>query len=85
MSTSSKESFKSAMSKATSNFEHVGEVEDIIHAFRSALDILRKVIKKRLRDREDELHQAGRHLKTSLNKGETMVDEVHRYVLNYSY
>lgn len=84
MSGSSMESFKTAVSKPDSNIELISEVQDIIHAFRSALEILRKVIRKRILDREDELHRQAQLLRRSLDEGETTVDNVYRYVLKYS-
>lgn len=77
-STSSMESFRSAMSKPDSHAQLVSEVEDIIHAFRYALKILRKIIKKRIRDEAEGLHPSAQDLKASLNSGKDTVHRVHR-------
>lgn len=85
MSRSSMESFKSAMSKPYSDIEQVGEVKDVIHAFRSALQVLRKLIRKRIRNSEGGYYFYAQHLMTSLDKGETTIAEVYRCVLLSSY
>ena len=83
-SASSFESFKSAMSNPESNIELVAEVRDVMHAFRSALEILRNIIRKRIRDDKDKLRLPAQDLETSLAQGEIVIDQVHGYVGNSS-
>jgi hypothetical protein len=77
-SVSSFENFKSAMSAHESKIELVAEVRDVMHAFRSALKILRNIIRKRIRDDEQEKFLPAQRLETSLARGETIIDNAHR-------
>jgi hypothetical protein len=73
------------MSKPESNIELVAEVRDIMHGFRSALETLRKLINKRLRDNYYDLRRPAQDLEASLAQGEIIIDQVHRYVVKVPY
>jgi len=82
-SSSSVESFKSAVSEQSIvpkyDFSHeIKEVKELLHAFRSALDILGNLIERRIHDRKADVFIAAKNLGASLADGETQLDLEHK-------
>ncbi|KUJ18592.1 uncharacterized protein LY89DRAFT_780639 [Mollisia scopiformis] len=79
-SSSSSESFKSAISIQEQDLEiarKVKAVQSVLHAFRTALEILGNLIERRIPKFDSSLLDAARVLEASLNKGNTDIDHHH--------
>jgi hypothetical protein len=67
-SSSSSDSFKSAISEQEPDFEIIREVEGVLHAFRTALEVLEKVM-KRIDEEDKALRIEAEMLNYSLTRG----------------
>jgi hypothetical protein len=79
-SSSSAESFKSAMSLQEEDLNlarKVKAVQSVMHAFRTALEILNNLVDRRIHDRNGELYLAAKKLEDSLNNGSKAIDSRH--------
>jgi hypothetical protein len=76
-SSSSSESFKSAVDEQEPDIGVVREVESVLHAFRTALEVLEKVV-KRLQVEDKALRNETESLKLSLMKS-LDIGHAHRY------
>jgi hypothetical protein len=81
-SSPSVESFKSALSFQdipTDVTDKVDTVQGILHAFRTALETLETLVRKRILQKDEDLYFAAKNLKLSLSEGEKEVDDVHKF------
>jgi hypothetical protein len=79
-STSSTESFKSAMSLQEEDLNlarKVKAVQSVMHAFRTALEILDNLVDRRIHDKHGELYLAAKKLEDSLDNGGKAIDRKH--------
>ncbi|KAE8441461.1 hypothetical protein EG329_004954 [Mollisiaceae sp. DMI_Dod_QoI] len=79
-SSSSVESFKSAMSVQEHDLEiarKVKAVQSVMHAFRTAIQILGNLFERRISATGGELAMAAKELESTLNEGSTEVDRCH--------
>jgi hypothetical protein len=79
-SSSSTESFKSAMSIQEEDLNlarKVKAVQSVMHAFRTALEILNNVVDRRIHDKHSELYLAAKKLEDSLDNGSKAIDRKH--------
>jgi hypothetical protein len=77
---SSLESFQSAVSEQESSIDVVNQVEaiyNVLHAFRTAFEVLESLIKSRLREKEQDTYSVARELQNSLMEGEREIRETH--------
>lgn len=82
-SASSIESFKSAVSEQIIaqgfDFAHeTKEIKGLLHAFGTALDILKNLIQRRIQDRRMEVYNVAKDLGISLASGEEEVRRSHK-------
>jgi hypothetical protein len=75
-SSSSSESFKSAVDEQEPIIEIVREVEGVLHAFRTALEVLQKVM-GRIDEEDKGIRETASLLNSSLQKG-LDIDQAHR-------
>jgi hypothetical protein len=79
-SSSSNESFKSAISLQEEDLNlarKVKAVQSVMHAFRTALEILNNLVDRRIHDKHGELYLAAKELEDSLDKGSKDIDRTH--------
>lgn len=79
-SASSVESFKSARSIQEEDMEtarKIKAVQRVMHAFRSALDVLNSLVEKRIEDKRWDLYTLATHLKGCLVDGREHIDRRH--------
>jgi len=79
-SSSSTESFKSAMSLQEEDLNlarKVKAVQSVMHAFRTALEILNNLVDRRIHDKHGELYLAAKNLEDSLDNGSKAIDRKH--------
>jgi hypothetical protein len=79
-SSSSTESFKSAMSLQEEDLNlarKVKAVQSIMHAFRTALEILNNLVDRRIHEKHGELYLAAKTLEDSLDNGSKAIDRKH--------
>jgi len=79
-SSSSTESFKSAMSLQEEDLKlarKVKAVQSVMHAFRTALDILNNLVDRRIHDKRGKLYLAAKKLEDSLDNGSKAIDRTH--------
>jgi hypothetical protein len=79
-SSSSTESFKSAMSLQEEDLNlarKVKAVQSVMHAFRTALEILSNLVDRRIHDKHGELYLAAKKLEDSLDNGSKAIDRKH--------
>ena len=80
-SSSSSDSFKSAVSEQNISNDlakEVKAVQSVMHAFRSALELVGKLIQNRIDTNEEDLYFAARDLESSLADGETEIEVTHK-------
>jgi hypothetical protein len=82
-SASSSESFKSALDEQEPDIEIVHEVEGVLHAFRTAIEVLQKVM-RRIDEKDKRLREEADMLNFSLKNG-LEIDRAHRYAKVISY
>ncbi|KIN03186.1 hypothetical protein OIDMADRAFT_52983 [Oidiodendron maius Zn] len=79
-SASSSDSFRSAVSVQESPVDVVYQVEaiyNVLHAFRTALQVLESLIESRLQKKEQDSHSIAKGLQDSLTEGEREIREAH--------
>ena len=79
-SASSSDSFRSAVSVQESSIDVVYQVEaiyNVLHAFRTALQVLESLIESRLQKKEHDSHSVAKGLRDSLTEGEREIREAH--------
>jgi hypothetical protein len=79
-SSSSMESFKSAISLQEADLDlarQVKAIQTVLHAFRTALQILQNLIEKRIPDRDGEVYFAAKDLEGSLQEGSKAIHDKH--------
>jgi hypothetical protein len=80
-SSSSIESFKSALSSVDTNHtvvEEINAIQGILHAFRTALETLEVLVRKRISEKDGQLYTAAKILKDSLENGENGIRRTYR-------
>lgn len=78
-SVASVQTFKSALSaqEPVDIAPQVKGVYDVLHSFRTALEVLATLIERRLQNQGQDIHAAATKLENSLAKGEAEISELH--------